>query len=96
VAFVPGLCAFLGRLSGSVDSKEHHWTGKVSGMNQRNRMHAALSQLDNVTLGDFATVARRYHVLGQHQDVDPEAIIEALPLEHAMKPEAGKRRAGFA
>ncbi|AKJ94944.1 hypothetical protein TVD_06035 [Thioalkalivibrio versutus] len=55
-----------------------------------------LSRLDDLTPGDFATVARRYHVLGRHQDVDPATILEALASERAMKPEAGKRRAGFA
>lgn len=55
-----------------------------------------LAGLDNLTPGDFATVARRYRTLRGYQAVDAHTALEALVSESAMKPDAGKRRAGFA
>ena len=57
---------------------------------------AELSRLDNLTPGDFATVARRFHAMGRKEVLEVGSVIQALAAESELKPVSGKRRAGFA
>jgi SpoVK/Ycf46/Vps4 family AAA+-type ATPase len=56
----------------------------------------SLSRLDNLTPGDFATIARRFHQRSFEGAPNHSALLDALQQESQIKPGAGRRRASFA
>lgn len=52
----------------------------------------ALDEIEPLTPGDFALVARKARVLGEH---NPDALAAMLAAEVAAKPGANARRIGF-
>ncbi len=69
--------------------KEHgeHPTGGLAGLKQ------AISLMDNLCIGDFATVLRKLCILSDR--ISPESLLSALQAECAVKPDSRTRPIGF-